>query len=304
MSAVYPVASGTPSFSGTYTPEIWTGKTLVKFYKTVVLGEIANTDYQGEISKQGDTVHIRTIPDISISDHYINDEIDYETPEPDKVTLYIDKGKRWAIAVDDIQLLQSDIAYVSKWTDDAGQQLGIAIDAAILADIYSDADSDNAGTSAGADSENIDLGASSDAMYLTKENITDWIVDIGTVLDEQDAPDTDRFLVLPPWCCGMIKKSDLKDASLTGDGTSVMRNGIIGMIDTFMIHKSRNIYASGGEYNVIAGHKSGTTFASQLVKNESLKNPKSFGDLIRGLQVYGYEVVKPQALVHSVVAKG
>ena len=47
MPAVYPVAAGTPSFSGTYTPEIWSGKTLIKFYKTTVFGEICNTDYEG-----------------------------------------------------------------------------------------------------------------------------------------------------------------------------------------------------------------------------------------------------------------
>ena len=303
MAAVYPVAAGTASFSGTYTPEIWSGKTLVKFYKTTVFGDICNTEYEGEIKKQGDTVHIRTIPDITISDHAINDEIDYETPEPSKVTLYIDKGKRWAFAIDDIQAIQSDIQYVDKWTEDAGEQLGITIDAAILADIYADAHASNAGATAGADTSSINLGAAAAAVALDPTNILDWIVDIGTVLDEQSVPDSQRFIVLPPLFCNMIKKSDLKDASLSGDGTSMLRNGIVGMIDTMVIHKSRNVYASSGEHNVIAGHPKATTFASQLVKNETLKNPKSFGDLIRGLQVYGYEVIKPEALVHSVVEK-
>jgi hypothetical protein len=303
MAAVYPVAAGTPSFSGTYTPEVYSGKTLVKFYKTTVFGECTNTDYEGEIKKQGDTVHIRTIPDISISDHAINDEIDYETPEPTKVTLYIDKGKRWAFAIDDIQAMQSDIAYVSKWTDDAGEQLGITIDAAILADIYADAHDDNAGLTAGGDSGSISMGASGTPLLVDKSDILDFIVDCNTVLDEQSVPESQRFVVLPPIFCGMIKKSDLKDASLTGDGTSVMRNGIIGMIDATMIHKSRNINVSSGEHDVIFGHPCATTFASQLVKNETLKNPKSFGDLIRGLQVYGYEVIKPEALGHAVIKK-
>ena len=303
MPAVYPVAAGTPSFSGTYTPEIWSGKTLIKFYKTTVFGEICNTDFEGEIKKQGDTVHIRTIPDITIADHQINDEIDYETPEPTKVTLYINKGKRWAFGVDDIQAMQSDIAYVSKWTDDAGEQLGISIDASILADIYADAHADNAGATAGADTSELNMGVAGTPVLLDKTNILDFIVDANTVLDEQSLPDSQRYMVLPPLFCGMIKKSELKDASITGDGTSVLRNGIIGMIDTMTIHKSRNVNLSSAVHDVIFGHPTATTFASQLVKNETLKNPKSFGDLIRGLQVYGYEVIKPEALGHAVIKK-
>lgn len=43
----YPVAAGVTGHSGIYTPEIYSGKTLVKFYKTTVLGDISNTDYEG-----------------------------------------------------------------------------------------------------------------------------------------------------------------------------------------------------------------------------------------------------------------
>ena len=46
----------------------------------------------------------------------------------------------------------------------------------------------------------------------------------------------------------------------------------------------------------MAGHKSAITFASQITKVESLQNPNDFGTLVRGLNVYGYEVIKPEAL--------
>jgi len=38
---VYPMAAGLTSHSGNLAPEIWTGKTLVVFYKKTVFGEIA-----------------------------------------------------------------------------------------------------------------------------------------------------------------------------------------------------------------------------------------------------------------------
>lgn len=43
----YPVAAGVTTHSGTYTPEIWSGKTLIKFYMATVFASICNTEYEG-----------------------------------------------------------------------------------------------------------------------------------------------------------------------------------------------------------------------------------------------------------------
>lgn len=305
----YPVASGVTTMSGTYIPEIWSLKTLVKFYTATVFGEIANTDYEGEIKKFGDKVQIRVIPDITIRDYSIGQKLVRERPATSKITLNIDKGKYYSISVNMVELKQADIAYVEKWTDDAGEQLKIAIDYDILSNVYSDASSSNAGTTAGYKSSSYDLGAAGDPKGLDKTNIVDWIVDLGSVLDEQDVPESNRWLVLPTLFCGMLKKSDIKDASMTGDAQSPVRNGRIGMIDRFMIYKTNQIAGSADSttgdtsYNVIAGHKAAITFASQLTENRTIPNPDDFGDLMEGLQVYGYKVIKEEALVHSYVYK-
>ena len=57
-------------------------------------------------------------------------------------------------------------------------------------------------------------------------------------------------------------------------------------------------------YNTIAGHKAGLTFAAQMTKMETLPNPNSFGNLIRGLNVYGYQVIEGKYLTTGYVAKG
>lgn len=303
-----PMASGSVSHSGTYTPEIWSGKTLLKFYKAAVIADISNTDYEGEIKSQGDTVKIRTIPDITISDYQINQKLNYERPTGGVVELKIDKGKYYAVAVNNVERMQSDINYVNKWSEDAGQQLAIAIDRSVFADFYTDAGADNKGAAAGKISGSINLGTTGAPLEVTKVNILEVIVDMGTVLDEQDRPTTERFIVLPAIMTGLIKKSDLKDASLSGDGTSILRNGLIGGIDHFKIYSSNNLSSvtDGSDlvFNCVGGHKSALTFASQLTQNETLKNPDDFGDLMRGLQVYGYEVIQPDSLIHGYFTKG
>jgi hypothetical protein len=120
-------------------------------------------------------------------------------------------------------------------------------------------------------------------------------------LDEANCPEAGRFLVIPAKMAGLIKKSELKDASLTGDGTSVVRNGRLGMIDRFTLYVSHNLNVSSGKTSLIAGHKMGFTFASQMTEMETIRSESTFGNIIRGLQVYGYKVVKPEALAQAIV---
>lgn len=305
---MYPVAAGLTSMSGSYIPEIWSGKTLIKFYTATVFAAISNTDYEGEIKKHGDTVHIRTTPDVTIRNYTVGQKLVRERPAPGKVDLLINHGKYYSIAVNSVEKHQSDINYIEKWTDDAGQQMKIAIDADILEDVYADANAYNKGNTAGKKSGSIQLGATGAFATVDKTNILDYIVDMGTCLDENDIPETQRFLVIPAIFCGMIKKSDLKDASLSGDGTSIMRNGRIGIIDRFEIYSSNQIATTldGATtvHNCIFGHPSALTFASQLTENRVIPNPDDFGDIMEGLQVFGYEVIKNQGFGHFYAAKG
>ena len=39
----YPVSGGRPNFSGTFIPEIWSGKLIENFYDATVLAAISNT---------------------------------------------------------------------------------------------------------------------------------------------------------------------------------------------------------------------------------------------------------------------
>lgn len=309
----YTLTSGTYASGGSskFIPQVWSGKLVEKFYTATVFGAIANTDYEGEISNFGDTVIIRTTPNITVTDYDIGEALSYEVPISANAALEINKGKYFAFSLDDIDALQSDINLMDDWAEDASEQMKIAVDLDVVANILADIAAANKGTTAGAISGDIDLGATgtngSNAVQVTSTNILDYIVDIGLVLDEQNVPESGRWLVLPAWMVSLIKKSDLKDASLAGDGTSILRNGLVGMVDRFMIYLSNNITGvvegTATIYNPIAGHPSGLTFAAQMTKMESLPNPDTFGQLVRGLNVYGYKVIQGEYLAHGVVKK-
>jgi hypothetical protein len=215
--------------------------------------------------------------------------------------LLIDKGEYFSCIEDDVDKVQSDINLMDTWTKDASEKMKIKIDQRVLTDMLPDISALNKGASAGRITGNINLGTTGSPVAITKTNVLEYIIDMGTVLDEANAPESDRFLVIPAKMAGFIKKSDLKDASITGDAQSVIRNGRLGMIDRFTIYMSHNLSVSSGKFSLISGHRMGFTFASQMTNMETIRSESTFGNIVRGLQVYGYKVVKPEALTHGIV---
>jgi hypothetical protein len=322
----YSGAAASPAYTGIFIPTIWAGKFVEKFYDATVLGAIANTDYEGEIRNMGDTVKIRTKPTITIANYQATQALTVTRPSSSSVDLVIDKGKYFNTVLDDVMEVQADADLLSLWADDASQQMKIAVDTDALAYALLNAGTAaaNKGLTAGRISANIRLGVTTTPAYInladqgtgvgdTNANdmsILNYIVNCGQVLDEQNIPEQGRFLLIPSWVASLIKKSDLKDASITGDGTTILRNGRLGMIDRFTLYVSNLLPAgvAGGvaanEYVVYAGHKNALTFASQMTKLETLRSESTFGTLLRGLQVYGLSVVDGTALVTGVVRAG
>jgi len=303
----YPNVSGKPNYSGNFIPEIWSGKLIENFYEATVLAAISNTDYEGEIRQYGDTVNIRTTPEITIREYVKGQTLTVENPDKPKIQLLIDKGEYFACVEDDVDKVQSDIALMDTWSKDASERMKIKIDQRVLTDILPGIVSTNKGATAGEQSASFNLGTSGAPLTVTKDGastttaVVDLIVDMGTVLDEANAPESDRFIVIPAKMANLIKKSELKDASLSGDSMSVLRNGRLGMIDRFTIYVSHNLNVSSGKYSIIAGHKMGFTFASQMTNMETIRSESTFGNIIRGLQVYGYKVTKGEALAQAVI---
>lgn len=296
-----------PAGASKFIPEVWSGKLAEKFYKTTVFGEICSTDYEGEITGFGNNVVIRTVPDVTVSDYVVGAGLTSQYPTSTAVNLSIDQAKSFAVAVTTVDARQADVDMVDVFANDASIQLRIAVDADVLETIPADVSADNSGRTAGVDSNNIDLGDSTTPVALTKTNVVDFIVDMGTVLDEQNVPDEGRWLVLPPWAIALVKKSDLKIASLAGDNVSILRNGKIGEIDRFTIYQSRNLLrqtSPGPATYAMFGHSAGVTFAAQVTEAEMINNPNDFGYIVRGLMVYGFEVIVPAYVGTAVIARG
>lgn len=312
---IFPSGSSGNGLAATgFIPEIWSGKLVEKFYDSTVLAAISNTDYEGEIKNQGDKVKIRTKPTITIRNYLADAALQVERPQGNVLELEIDKGRYFNLILDDVMEIQSDLDVLSMWADDASEQFKINVDTDVLSGILGQANAANRGASAGRISQSINLGATTSPLALVARDaqageveILDMLLRLGQTLDEQNIPEQGRWVILPVWAVSMLKFSDLRQAYLTGDSVSVLRNGRVGMIDRFTIYSS-NLLPTGtlgglaaGETAVYAGHSHGLTFASQFSKMETLRSESTFGTLLRGLQVYGYKVVDGVAIAQAII---
>lgn len=316
-------ASG--NVSGTFIPTLWSSQLNWKFYKTTMFSEIANTRWEGEIKGLGDKIIINQIPTLSVNTYVVGAGLNYEVPTPSTIELQIDKAKYFAFQVNDVIEHQAKPNLMDMFTNDASMQLKIAVDSNVLYNTFANAHASNAGATAGVNSGSYNLGTEAAPVTLTGANVLSMITNFSGVLDEQNIPETERFVVIDPLTRNLLMQSNLAQAQFMGDSQSMVRTGKIGRIDRFDIYVSNNLprinanqayYTSGAgdETSIsasstatkrrvlLAGHKSAISFASQITKTEQVRNPTDFGDFVRSLMVYGFKVVKPESLAYAVVA--
>ena len=267
-----------------FIPEIFSKLLQAKFYSQSVLPAISNTDYEGEISGQGDKVTIRTVPAVTINDYA--GSITTQELTTAKVELLIDKAKYYAFKIDDVLAAQADINMLESASNDAAEGMRVAVETSVLASVVTGA------TTIG----------SQTTINQNGSDILEAILSMAQSLDTLNIPEEGRFIVLSPEFVQILKKSELRQAYLTGDAESPLRNGRVGMIDRFTVYMSNMLYTPGsgtdsGYTHVLAGHPKAISFASQFTNTETNRMETTFGDQVRGLKVYGSKVVVPDALV-------
>jgi hypothetical protein len=287
-----------------------------------MLSEVTNTDYEGELKNQGDTVRIRLAPSISISDYTVGQTLSYEVPTPIFQDMQVNKGKYFGVQVNDVLAYQADMNLMNMFTEDAAKQLKIAIENEVFFQSFvtEGPAAQNEGATAGKISAAYNLGTDTAPIdQATPENVLKAILRMSTVLDEQNVPEDGRFLIISPFDRQLLMQSSIAQAYFTGDQASTIRTGKIGMLDRFSVYVSNllprgeagkalvaglSATSTGGAVSgakvrriMVAGTKQATSFAMTINKTEPLRNQTDFGDIVRGLAVYGRKVVKPEALV-------
>lgn len=279
----------------TFIPTVWAARLLTALEESLVYGQanVASRGYEGEISEAGSTVKIASVGDVTIGDYTKNTDINEpETLTDSEQTLTINQSKYFNFFVDSIDRAQQNVNVL----DEAMRRSAFKLRA--VADAYLAGVMDTAVPSGNK------IGSTTTPKVPTKDDAYEYLVDLGVLLDEANAPTDNRFVIVPAWFHGLLLKDERFVQAGTIRSDVRLANGQVGEAAGFRILKSNNVpNTTGTKYKIIAGHGSATAYVEQILDVQTFKPEKRFGDAVKGLHVYGAKVVRPTCLAELIASK-
>ena len=276
----------------TFIPTVWAARLLTALEKSLVYGQpiVCNRDYEGEIREAGNTVKVASIGDVTIDDYTKDTDIaDPEILTDSELSLVIDQQKYFNFFVDSVDRAQQNVNVLDEAMRRAGYKLNDAADSYI------------AGLMEAAVPAGNTIGTVGTPKVPTKDDAYEYLVDLGTLLDEGNTPISGRFCVVPAWFHGLLLKDERFVRSGTAAGDERLRNGEVGEAAGFTILKSNNVpNTTGTKYKIIAGHNIATSYAEQVLDVKTYEPEKRFGDAVKGLHVYGAKVLRATCLAQLI----
>jgi len=291
-----------------FLPAIYSKKVQNAFRKSSVVEAITNTDYQGEISAFGDSVRIVKEPTIAVFAYSrgLSTASGEEQLSDQETQLIVDKANAFQFKVDDIEKSMSHVNWKEVAASSAAYSLKDAFDVDVLSTMLAGVSTSAPDNLIGADAAAGTAGLNETAASVdltgsdgTGVDALDLLARLARKLDDQNIPEEGRFVTAGPDFYEELSRTDSKLMSVDyNGGQGSVRNGLVssGMLRGFSMYKTNNMPNGSTANVVIGGHISATSTAQTILKTETIRDNDSFGDICRGLHVYGSKVLRPEAL--------
>lgn len=273
-----------------FIPEVWSASILEALRAKLVFPSLCNRDYEGDIREAGDTVHITGYDDVTVKKYTRGTNITVDAvTDANKGTLTIDQSDYFAFKVNDLDKVQAKADLTGNFTNSAAYNMALNVEK------YISGLMDEAAT---APAKTISVTTPSDA-YLA-------VVEARKQLDKQNVPTEGRWIVVSPDFYALLLQ-DSRFIEGTEAGHNTLLNGVVGSVSGFTVVESNNVPTVSGKpskQSIIAGTNAATTFAQQVNKVEAMRMQDDFADMVRGLDLYGGLVVRPECLTKVVLTLG
>lgn len=299
--------------------EKWSKQLQIRLKKELVWRQVMNTDYQGEIQKVGDTVRVNALGPVTINTYTKNTW----NMTPQVLTgagqaMQITQADDFDFAIDDVDDAQINGDVMAKAMDEAAYGLRDTIDqfcASKHAAALGSANILNWGGTVSSTSNPIPVGPG-----LGYASIYELMVDMATLMNLAKVPAGGRWIVFEPRGVGNILKdvrfsgfataqaaATIAKGSTSGGELGGTLGGMLEQITGIKPYVSVNTPVSGSGstaiYTVMAGYTGCGSFAMQIPPGspETMRYTGGFADRVRGLQLYGAHIFRPEALVAAYV---
>ena len=288
-----------------FIPEFWSDVVQLPFESDLVFGQpkVANRKYEGQIRQKGDTVHVSTIGDPTVKTYDKNTDLEVDDLSDDETAMVINQGDYFAFRVNDVDALQAAENFEDPATARAGYKLQNQVDLFLYSLLKAGVQAGNQlgrVTVCDAEPEKATVGQLS--MYRVA-------VQLREKLDRASVPKVGRYISVPPELLSplLLDERFISADKLGATPNNPLLNGTVGRMAGFDILESNNIAKVGGtgaakdDYVVVAGISEALSFANQINNVETIRDPKRFADIIRGVNIYGGKVFRPEGLASASV---
>ena len=293
-----------------FLPSVYSKKVLNFFRKASVVEAITNTAYAGELTAYGDSVKIVTEPSITVYQYERGADVTQTKLTDAETTLVVDTANAFKFKVDDIEANMSHVNWREVASSSAAYALRDAFDEGVIAVMFAGVSASSPNHILGSDNAtdlaagtfdgtgNLDIGFAA-----SEHDPLDILSRMARLLDEQSIPEEGRWFLASPDFYEVLASTSSKLLSVDYNaGQGSIRNGLVssGKLRGFNMYKTNNIAStSNAAGKCIAGHMSACATAQTITSTEVIRDPDSFGDIVRGLHVYGAKVLRDDALVSA-----
>jgi len=129
------------------------------------------------------------------------------------------------------------------------------------------------------------------------------------LLDQQFVDQNGRWLVIDPVFMELLRDEDSRLFNSDFGGAGLQNGLTVNNLHGFKVYVSNNLPSVGGgpaqssstlqatDFGVIvAGHSSAVASAQQISKTETYRDPDSFADIVRGMNLYGRKILRHEAI--------
>lgn len=244
---------------------LWEGALLLNFHEN----SIADLITTKPSNVKGDKIIFNRLGNGKLKDYEGSIAWDEITTTPIEMTF--DQKKYFAIMVDDVDRVQLVKDVMKDTTAEHGALIAETVDSYVLGKMIK-----GAGTKLG-------------PVSLSKNNVYDKIVDLGTALSKKKVPKSDRYVIVNAEILGLLSKDDRFTRN-----PEVLANGVVSnsKINGMTVISNEEV----GSKEILALHKSSTGFAKQIDEVEAMRLQSSFADGVRGLVVYDSVTLRKECL--------
>lgn len=261
--------------------KLWSKKIQTALDTLTGLRTHSDYEFEGEI-KGGDKLEITGTVDPTVKTYVPGVDIDIEAVDGVAQTLEIDQFKYFTQYLDNVDKVQSIPGVWKTVSEQCAKKLHEAGDSYVASVIKTATDS------AGSEIKK------SDAFVPSKANIVEKIEEgLSTLYEANVSPTTEFYGEVSPKVYSVLRQSLTE---LSTNNPELLKKGAVGRYNNVLVSVENLLPVNGQtRYNIIRTGKA-VAFAGQIDTIKAVEKERGFGDILKGLYVFGAKVVRPEQI--------